>query len=248
MKATCLALFFRRRGARPDLIPWPGRILESAAPIPVSGDTRAVMTGLSPAAPTLPPIARPAGAEPFAALVVAHQAMVWRYLRLCGADPHEASDLTQDAFVRLYEGERRGELVHNPAAFLRAVARNLLIAARRRDRRRPVTLAWLDAVDEHVAATPGALDDARLEVLRACVERLAPRSRDAVRHHHLDGAPLRDTAARLQLGLEGTRSLLARARAALRNCVDHRIQEERRLEGCRESGDLPTDRTEEERP
>jgi len=150
--------------------------------------------------------------------------MVWRYLRLCGADVHEASDLVQDAFVCLFDGLRRSQAITHPAAFLRATARNLLIAARRRDRRRAILTSWLDAVDAHLAATPDALSGDRLQVLRECIERLAPRARDAVRTHHLDGASLRDTAARLQLGLEGARSLLARARAALRACVERNVQ------------------------
>lgn len=166
---------------------------------------------------------RPAPADPFAALVVAHQPMLWRYLRLCGADAHEASDLLQDAFVRLFEGMQRGEPIEHPAAFLRATARYLLIAVRRRDQRRAELSRWIDAVDAHVAATPCALGAERLDALRACIERLAPRAREAVRIHHLDGASLRDTATRLQLGLEGARSLLARARSALRTCVDRHL-------------------------
>jgi DNA-directed RNA polymerase specialized sigma24 family protein len=62
--------------------------------------------------------------------------MVWRYLRLLGADPHEADDLMQDTFVRLAEVLARGEPLQAPAAFLRGIGRNLLIGIRRRARTR----------------------------------------------------------------------------------------------------------------
>jgi hypothetical protein len=53
----------------------------------------------APAGPPTTPAA-PAVAE-LAALIGTHQHMVWRYLRLLGADPHEADDLMQDTFRRV---------------------------------------------------------------------------------------------------------------------------------------------------
>ena len=182
--------------------------------------------------------ARPASVEPvatdaadpgsadLAALVARHQAMVWRYLRLLGADAHEADDLMQDAFVRVAEALQAGERLRDAGAYARGVARNLLLAARRRARRRPLPVDWLDAVDRYVAERPAALEADRLDTLRRCVERLRGRARDAVRWRHFDGLSERETGARLGLGLEGVRSLLKRTRAVLRRCVDRAEQED----------------------
>ena len=65
---------------------------------------------------------------------------------------------------------RGGEDLRVPAAFLRGVARNLLLGARRRERRNPPVVSWLDAVDEFVAAEPEAIEDARVDALRMCME------------------------------------------------------------------------------
>ena len=162
----------------------------------------------------------------FAALVGAHQRPVWRYLRLLGADVHEADDLMQDAFVVAAERLVAGERFVDVGAYLRGTARNLLLGARRKARRRPPTVPWLEEVDEHLRDDPAALDDARLERLRHCVERLNGRMQDAVRWHHMEGASCADVAVRLGIGANGIKSLLSRARAALRECVQQRGAEE----------------------
>ncbi|MGC6487556.1 MAG: RNA polymerase sigma factor [Planctomycetota bacterium] len=163
----------------------------------------------------------------FAALVRGQQRPVWRYLRLLGADPHEADDLMQDAFVVASERLLAGERLVDVGAYLRGTARNLLLSARRKARRRPPTVPWLEEVDERLRDDPAALDDERLERLRGCVERLSGRMQDAVRWHHVDGASCADVAARLGIGANGIKSLLSRARAALRACVQQPGEGER---------------------
>jgi len=160
-----------------------------------------------------------------AALIIEHQTMVWRYLRMLGADPDEADDLMQDTFLRAAEGVQRGEELLAPAAFLRAVARNLLIGARRRASRRPPNVEWIDAVESLVAEQPDAFDDRRIAALSHCVERLQGRMRQAVLWHHVDGLPYEATGQRLGIGLQGVKSLLSRARQILRQCIEQRIQE-----------------------
>lgn len=157
------------------------------------------------------------------AMVRAHQSMVWRYLRLLGADPHEADDLMQDAFVRLAGAMHRGEPLHAPAAFLRGIARNLLIGTRRRARCRTPTVEWADAVDQF-ASRPAALEDDRIEALRRCVSRLTGRVRQAVEWHHVEGLSCRETAQRIGIGVQGIKSLLGRAREALRQCIEQQLR------------------------
>lgn len=161
-----------------------------------------------------------------AALVHAHQGMVWRYLRLCGADPHEADDLLQDTFVTFLAGSRPAAELASPAGFLRGIARHLLLAARRRARRAPPTADWLAAVDHLAAADPFAFADERLPALQACLERLSKRARQALEWHHVEGMPRREVAARLELGDEGAKSLLERTRDLLRDCVARRLTSE----------------------
>ena len=155
-------------------------------------------------------------------LVERFQRPTWRYLRLLGADVHEADDLMQESFVLLAQRLATGERVVAPAAFLRGVARNLLLGVRRKDRRRPPTVPWLDSVEELVTRDQGALDDGRLDMLRHCVDRLSGRTRDAVQWFHIEGIERAEVGRRLGLQENGLKSLLGRARKALRECVQER--------------------------
>ncbi len=68
------------------------------------------------------------------ALIVAHQAGVWRYLRFLGCDRAQADDITQETFLQVLRRgfEERGE--RETAAWLRTVARNCFLMNVRRTR------------------------------------------------------------------------------------------------------------------
>lgn len=154
------------------------------------------------------------------ALVQAHQAEVWRYLRYLGASAELADDLTQETFLQLLRApyQERGPVAR--AAWLRTVARNLYVKAFRRP---PFAVAELDAIE--AAWTGFAGDDqgdAAVLALRACVAELQGRARDAIRLCYEEKRSRRDIAARLGLGEDGVKSLLARTRLVLRECVERR--------------------------
>src|SRR5690606_23645246 len=92
----------------------------------------------------------------------------------------------------------------------------------RRQRREP-TLARLHRLHELAVAELGPDGgDARVAALRACLPTLPPRSRLALQLYYRDGLSRREVARRLGLGEEGAKSLLARAKAALKVCVQRR--------------------------
>lgn len=158
------------------------------------------------------------------ALVRRHQGMVWRYLRLLGADHHESDDLMQETFLRVARGALGGESIRAPGSFLRAIARNLLLGYRRSARRQRPTVEWAQQVDQLAADDPTAFDDVRIDALRHCCEHLRGKSQRAIALHYIDGHSYRATAARLGLGINGVKALLGRARQTLRQCVERRIQ------------------------
>ena len=74
---------------------------------------------------------RSTGLEP-AELVDRHQDGLWRYMRVLGCDPHEASDLTQETFLTVLQKPFRQYNDAATAGYLRRVAYNLFITAKRR--------------------------------------------------------------------------------------------------------------------
>ncbi len=159
-----------------------------------------------------------------AALVRAHQAGVWRYLRFLGCDSTEADDLTQETFLVVL---REGFEVRSAAetgAYLRTVARNRLLMDRRKRRSRPtaVDLEAAEAVWAEVAGDDGLSD--YLAALGECLQRaISPRVRRAIELQYREKAGRAEIAVELDLAVEGVKTLLRRARSALRECVQRRL-------------------------
>jgi len=159
-----------------------------------------------------------------AALVQAHQAGVWRYLRYLGCDPSEADDLVQETFLTVF---REGFEVRSPAqsaAYLRTVARNRLLMARRKQRSRPPTVD-LEAAEEVWAEAAGedGLSDYVVALGECLKKAVSPRVRRALELRYRDRAGRAEIAEELDLAVEGVKTLMRRARSALRDCVERRI-------------------------
>jgi RNA polymerase sigma-70 factor (ECF subfamily) len=157
-------------------------------------------------------------------LVQQHQAGTWRYLRFLGADGAEAEDLLQETFLAVIRSSfvyrSRGET----AAYLRQVARNQLLQARRRDGRQvnTVELRGAEQVWAEVAAEDGL--DEYLSALEVCLSRLKNRARQVVDLHYREGLGRAEIAARLQMKPEGVKTVLRRARQLLRLCVERKVK------------------------
>jgi RNA polymerase sigma-70 factor (ECF subfamily) len=171
--------------------------------------------------------ASPATAPDFAGLVERHQTNIWRYLRYLGADSTEAADLTQEtflAFARARFAERDG---WQTAGYLSTVARNQLLALRRKQNRQ-VSTVDLEEADSVWATAAGRSNDLTeyLDALRECVAQLDGRCRQAVEMHYHDGLGREAIAERLEMKPDGVKTLLRRTRQSLRECVESKLNRE----------------------
>ena len=159
-----------------------------------------------------------------AALVREHQAGVWRYLRFLGCRPNEADDLVQETFLTVLRDGFEVRSQKQTAAYLRTVARNRLLMARRKQRSRPATvdIEAAEAVWAEVAGEDGLSD--YLVALGECLKgAVSSRVRRALELQYRDRAGRAEIAAELGLAVEGVKTLLRRARSALRDCVQRKL-------------------------
>ena len=159
-----------------------------------------------------------------AALVRAHQGGVWRYLRFLGASATEADDLVQETFLAVLREGFEERSPAQTAAYLRTVARNRLLMARRKERNSPLTvdLEAAEAVWARVAGEDGLND--YLTALSHCLEAaVTPRVRRALELQYRQRASRAEIAAKLDLAVEGVKTLLRRGRSALRDCVERKL-------------------------
>jgi RNA polymerase sigma-70 factor (ECF subfamily) len=163
----------------------------------------------------------------FAALVERHQASIWRYLRYLGADSTEAADLTQETFLAFARARFAERDARQTAGYLRTVARNQLLALRRKQHREISTVA-LEAADSVWAMAAGPSGDLTtyLDALRECVAQLDGRCRQAIDLHYRDGLGRETIAERLEMKPDGVKTLLRRTRQSLRKCVERKLNRE----------------------
>jgi RNA polymerase sigma-70 factor (ECF subfamily) len=160
-----------------------------------------------------------------ARVVREHQAAVWRYVRFLGAEPAEADDLTQETFLALARGGFVERDARQTIGYLRVVARNQLLALRRRQSREinTVELEAADAVWSAAAGPDGTLTN-YLDALRDCITKLEGRAQEAINLHYRDKSSRETIATHLGMQPDGVKTLLRRIRQVLRECIERKVK------------------------
>ena len=185
------------------------------------GDAAASAKSAAPAADAAPEWTPPSWDD----LVRQHSARVYRLAYRLTGNQHDAEDLTQEVFVRVF----RSLSSYTPGTFegwLHRITTNLFLdMARRRQRIRFEGLG-----DQAVGLlrddepTPAQAFDARhLDTdVQQALEALAPEYRAAVVLCDIEGLSYEEIAATLGVKLGTVRSRIHRGRAQLRAALDHR--------------------------
>ena len=165
-------------------------------------------------------------------IVENHSARVYRLALHLTGNPHEAEDLTQDVFVRVFNSLSR----YQPGTFegwLHRITTNLFLDRVRRKKR--IRFDWIGDDDNTVATSDSfdrhersgqpedAFDMGNLdEDIMAALSDLQPEYRAAVVLSDIEGLSYEEIAATLGIKMGTVRSRLSRARARLRESLAHR--------------------------
>ena len=154
-----------------------------------------------------------------------HSARVYRLAYRLTGNSHDAEDLTQEVFVRVF----RSLSSYTPGTFegwLHRITTNLFLdMARRKQRIR------FEGLGDDTAARLGdgalspadAFDDRHLDSdIQAALKALAPEYRAAVILCDIEGLSYEEIAAALGIKLGTVRSRIHRGRAQLRTALEHR--------------------------
>jgi RNA polymerase sigma-70 factor (ECF subfamily) len=158
-------------------------------------------------------------------VVRTHSVRVYRLAYRLTGNPHDAEDLTQEVFVRVF----RSLATYTPGTFegwLHRITTNLFLdMARRRQRIRFEGLG--QDVEGRLPGgdpTPAqAFDERHLDAdIQAALKDLAPEYRAAVVLCDIEGLSYEEIAATLGVKLGTVRSRIHRGRAQLRTALEHR--------------------------
>jgi RNA polymerase sigma-70 factor (ECF subfamily) len=148
--------------------------------------------------------------------------MVYRML----PSAEDASDVTQEAFLRAYTRLHTYKPEHSFLAWLRAIASNLCMDHLRRRRSETVSLdqrleSGFEPADESPSASPAdqvttAEDSKRV---LAVVQQLPEKQRAVLVLRHIEGLKLTEIAESLRMPLGTVKTMLFRGRAAVREMV-----------------------------
>jgi RNA polymerase sigma factor (sigma-70 family) len=158
-------------------------------------------------------------------IVHTHSARVYRLAYRLTGNPHDAEDLTQEVFVRVF----RSLSSYTPGTFegwLHRITTNLFLDSARRKQR----IRFEGLADEMAHRLPGseptpaqAFDDSHLDDdVQAALKALPPEYRAAVVLCDIEGFSYEEIAATLGVKLGTVRSRIHRGRAQLRAALEHR--------------------------
>jgi RNA polymerase sigma-70 factor (ECF subfamily) len=158
-------------------------------------------------------------------IVRTHSARVYRLAYRLTGNSHDAEDLTQDVFVRVF----RSLSTYTPGTFegwLHRITTNLFLDQVRRKQRIRFDALPDDAGDRLAGREPTpaqAFDDVSFDHdVQEALDALPPDFRAAVVLCDIEGLSYEEIAATLGVKLGTVRSRIHRGRAALREALDHR--------------------------
>ena len=139
------------------------------------------------------------------------------------ANPEDARDLTQEAFLRLARVEvTRGSALARPQAYLRQIAKNLLRDRAKAAFRRSEPLHA--SFDEETISAANEVErlEARdgLNRLEAAMARMKPKTREIFLAHRLDGMSYAEIAEVTGMSVSGVEKQMIRAIAQLTRLAD----------------------------
>ncbi len=162
--------------------------------------------------------------DAFACIVTLYQTRLFHFLGRMGLSQGQCEDVVQDTFIRAMRHLQRFD--QGRASFttwLFTIARNLALNLIEREARRPVAAAVELTALADPAATPveSAEYDELLAQLRRCLSALDVVDRTVLALAYDNGFSSREAAAIAQCSQAAYRTRLHRARAKLRQCLEH---------------------------
>ncbi len=160
-----------------------------------------------------------------------HHASLRGFIRSLGVNPLWVDDVAQEAFIVAYNRLDEFDQDRDFGAWLRGIARNLVINERRKDARRKRILSDnLTDVLLSTSSVPDAEEEelgdrglARLQALRECIQELPERSLALIKAKYEENASALAIAEALDMKAPAVRKALERLRASLRRCMEKRL-------------------------
>lgn len=167
----------------------------------------------------------------FTAVVSEHHSSLRYYIQGLGVNASWVDDMAQDTFLVAYRKWDELDAVENPGAWLRTIARNLVLnetaKLNRRQRLLDENLTTLLLEADHDELPAGELSDLthRQDALRSCLGRLSSKSREVVEARYFRDRNSSEIGQDFAMKPMAVRKMLFHARQALADCLRKGVTE-----------------------
>ena len=169
--------------------------------------------------------------ELFVEQVREHHAGLRGFVRALGVDPLWVDDVAQEAFIVAYNRLDEFDKERDFGAWLRGIARNLVINERRKDARRKRILS--DNLTDVLLSTSSYPEDveeemgdqglAKMNALKFCIKDLPEKSLQMLKARFEVESSAQAIAEDFSMNPPAVRKALERLRTALRKCMEERL-------------------------
>lgn len=161
----------------------------------------------------------------FTRVIGEHHSSLRYFIHGLGVNPSWVDDVAQDTFLVAYRRWQEFDSMENPGAWLRAIARNLVLnetaKLNRRQRLLDENLTTLLLEAEHDGPAAGELSDLghRRDALRHCLGRLTGKARGVIEARYFQDRNSTQIGEELAMKPAAVRKMLFHARQALADCL-----------------------------
>lgn len=163
--------------------------------------------------------------ETFTRVIAEHHSSLRHYIGGFGVNPSWVDDIAQDTFLVVYRKWDEFLAIENPGAWLRTIAKNLILNETAKLNRRErllnhnLTKLLVEAEDAQAPATPTLLPPETLEALRACLGHLSKKTRGVIEARYFGNLNSFQIGQEMAMKPAAVRKLLFHARQSLAECL-----------------------------
>ena len=152
-------------------------------------------------------------------LFLMHSDLLRGFIRALLPDKSIAEDVLQETFLVITKKAEQVQEGSNFRAWACTIARNKVLETIRKLGRRE-TLLSAEVIESLAVAEEAYEEDPRAETLRLCIEKLAPKARQAVSLRYENDMKPAEIARTMGWKAEAVYVALSRARSLLRECIE----------------------------
>ncbi len=156
----------------------------------------------------------------FATLYARHFSAVFGYFRARVLASHDAEDMAQEVFVRIYKALAKFDTDQLFRPWALGIARNVLREFIRKKHRRG-EVAWSELcldLEEQMEEDESVFEDI-LDFVPLCMNEINESGSEALKSHYMGGRKVAEIADHMGRTLGAVKVLMVRARQALKRCI-----------------------------